>query len=111
MKNNERTDLFFSFPRDSVSTTLRDELTFKMCLNSFGVPNKVRVFVNNQQQIHDSGFQKPDEGTQNSGCDFPLEYTVALIPGLNVIKVEITDYKNYSFEKQISVYRLPRYDF
>ena len=111
MKTNERTDLFFSFPRDSVSTTLRDELTFKMCLNSFGVPNKVRVFVNNQQQIHDSGFQKPDEGTQNSGCDFPLEYTVALIPGLNVIKVEITDYKNYSFEKQISVYRLPRYDF
>ncbi|MCQ2252454.1 MAG: hypothetical protein MJZ61_03275 [Bacteroidales bacterium] len=111
MKNNERTDLFFSFPTDSLSTTLLDKLTFRMCLNSFGIPNKVKVTVNGEMQIVDSEFHRPSPDEQQKGCDFPLEYTVDLYPGYNRIRLEIHDYKNYSFEKEIDVYRLPGYDF
>ena len=87
MQPEDRTELFFSFPNDSLSTTLRKTLDFEMCL------------------------QKLSAEARKGGCDYPLNYPVVLKPGKNLIKVEILDYKNYTFEKHIEVYRLPRYDF
>lgn len=111
MKNHDRADLVFSFPKDSVSTTLTDKLDLQLCLNSFGVPNLVKISVNGKQQYSESGFSKIPEDMVQKGCDFPLNYSVDLEPGLNVVRVEVFNYKNYPIEKQISVYRIPRYDF
>ena len=111
MLPEERTELFFSFPSDSLSTTLRKTLNFEMCLNSFGVPLEVLVSVNGRVQIIDNDFQKISAEERKGGCDYPLAYSVNLKPGKNVIKVEVIDYKNYTFEKEIEVYRLPGYDF
>ncbi len=111
MLPEEKTDLFFSFPSDSLSTTLKKSLTFEMCLNSFGVPIEARVYVNGKLQVIESDFQKIAAENQQSGCDYPLSYPVNLKYGKNIVKVEILDYKNYTFEKSIEVYRLPGYDF
>ena len=111
MQPEERTELFFSFPSDSLSTTLRKTLNFEMCLNSFGVPIEVMVSANGRVQIIDNDFQKIAAEDLKGGCDYPLSYTVNLRPGKNIIKVEVVDYKNYTFEKEIEVYRLPGYDF
>ena len=111
MQPEDRTDLFFSFPSDTLSTTLRKTLNFEMCLNSFGVPIEVLVSVNGRVQIIDNDFQKLTAEQRKTGCDYPLSYPVSLKPGKNIVKVEIIDYKNYTFSKQIEVYRLPGYDF
>ena len=69
------------------------------------------VSVNGRAQIIDNDFQKIAAEDLKGGCDYPLSYSVNLRPGKNVIKVEVVDYKNYTFEKTIEVYRLPGYDF
>ena len=111
MQPEDRTDLFFSFPSDTLSTTLRKTLNFEMCLNSFGVPIEVLVSVNGRVQIIDNDFQKLTAEQRKTGCDYPLSYPVSLKPGKNIVKVEIIDYKNYTFSKRIEVYGLPGYDF
>ncbi|MCQ2251194.1 MAG: hypothetical protein MJZ66_08810 [Bacteroidales bacterium] len=111
MKIQETTDLAFTFPTDSVSTTLLDNVTFSMCLKSFGVPNDVKVLVNNKVQLVDSEFKAPPEDQKSSGCDFPLSYNIMLEPGINKIDVEVRDYKMHKFSKKLVVYRLPAYDF
>ena len=111
MKNVENTELFFAFPTDSLTTSLIDQLTFRMCLKSFGTPREIKVLVNDKIQMVDTEFRKPAGTGQTGGCDYPLEYTVQLFPGKNVIKLEIRDYKLFLHEKELTVYRIPPYDF
>lgn len=111
MDNVERTEMKFTFPTDSLCTTMRNKIDFTLCLKSFGIPNNVKVFVNDKLQVTDSEFRKPTEDEKAEGCDFPLSYTVALTPGANVVRLEIRDYKNYIFDKQFIVYQLPKYEF
>lgn len=110
MKNIESTELNFVFPTDTITTSLIDQLTFKLCLKSFGVPNTVKVSVNDKTQFVDTEFKNPAPEDQLKDC-FPISYTVQLEPGKNTIKMEIRDYKNYLYEKEIIVYRVPAYDF
>ena len=111
MKNYEKKEIVMSFPKDSVATTLREQAELKICLNGFGVPNSVTVFVNDIPQVAATEFITPSEEDKKKGCELPLSYLVNLTTGLNVIRLEVMDSRNYSFEKQISLYRLPRYDF
>ncbi|MBR4440024.1 MAG: hypothetical protein IKS00_00615 [Bacteroidales bacterium] len=111
MVNVERTDLQCHFPADSVSATLNSELKITLCLNSFGIPNNVKVFVNDQMQVNESEFHKPPSNEQQQGCDFPLSYNVSLNDGINIIRFVVRDYKNYEFEKQLKIYRLPKQRF
>ncbi len=111
MKNIESTELKFDFPTDTVATTLIDNLTFRLCLKSFGVPRELKVMVNNKIQLVDTEFAKPKDDQPNRGCDFPLEYTVQLEPGKNVIKLEIQDYKRYRYYRELVIYRMPAYEF
>ena len=111
MKNYEKKEIVMSFPKDSVSTTLRKDAELRICLNGFGVPNNVTVFVNDIPQVAASEFRQPTEEDKKNGCELPLSYIVNLTTGLNVIRLEVMDSRNYSFEKQISLYSLPRYDF
>ncbi|MCQ2973283.1 MAG: hypothetical protein MJ211_00575 [Bacteroidales bacterium] len=111
MYNIERTDLQFSFPSDSISSTLNESIDITLCLNSFGIPNSVKVFVNDNMQVYVNEFHKPSDAEKRDGCDFPLSYNVNLNYGINTVKFVVKDYKNYEFEKQIIVYRLPKYEF
>ncbi|MBQ5403429.1 MAG: hypothetical protein IIU11_03535 [Bacteroidales bacterium] len=111
MKHFEGADVIFTFPKDSLSTTLNKRLAFNLCLKNFGTPSKVKVIVNDKPVIGQAGFNKlSDEEKENNSC-YPLSYQVDLSEGFNTIKVEVTDYKDYIFDKQICVYSLPRYDF
>jgi hypothetical protein len=90
---------------------LNKRLAFNLCLKNFGTPSKVKVIVNDKPVIGQAGFNKlSDEEKENNSC-YPLSYQVDLSDGFNTIKVEVTDYKDYIFDKQICVYSLPRYDF
>ncbi len=110
MKNVERSDMKFSFPADSVSTTVENKMQFKFCLNSFGIPTNVRVTVNDVEQVNFSEFKKLPPDQQQKDCDYPLAYTVNLVPGKNVVKFIVKDYKRYEFIKERTVYLLPKYD-
>lgn len=104
MKNIERTDLFFTFPKDSISTTIENELEFKMCLQSFGIPNNVRVLVNDSIQVNYSSFTQNSKQDEEAECDFPLNYKVKLREGRNDIIFIVKDYKNYEFRKNRVIY-------
>ena len=111
MKSYERKEIVMDFPKDTLSTTLRKDVELRICLNGFGAPNGVKIFVNDIPQVAASEFRPPSEENKKNGCELPLSYPVSLTTGLNVIRLEVMDSRNYSFEKQISLYSLPRYDF
>ena len=111
MVNVERTDLQFHFPADSVSATTKNMLNITLCLNSFGIPNSVKVFVNGQMQVNENEFHKLPDNEKQPGCDFPLSYNVSLSDGVNIIRFVVRDYKNYEFEKQLRIYKLPKQRF
>ncbi|MBO7142477.1 MAG: hypothetical protein J6V76_05155 [Bacteroidales bacterium] len=111
MVNAERTELQFHFPSDSVSATTASAMNVTLCLNSFGIPINVKVYVNGQLQIDENDFIKPTAADREAGCDFPLSYDVALTNGVNVIRFVVRDYKNYEFAKELKIYRLPKQRF
>jgi len=110
MKHFEGADVLFTFPKDSLSTTLNKKLAFDLCLKNFGAPSKVKVLVNGVPVVTQAEFHKLTDEEKTDGC-YPLSYGVDLDDGFNTIRVEVTDYKNYVFDRQICVYSLPRYDF
>ena len=111
MKHYDKKEIIIDFPKDPVAATLRNEVEIRLCLNGFGAPNGVKIFVNDIPQVAASEFRPPSEENKKNGCELPLSYPVSLTTGLNVIRLEVMDSRNYSFEKQISLYSLPRYDF
>ena len=111
MQNVERTELQFYFPTDSISATDKSAINVTLCLNSFGIPINVKVYVNGSLQIDENDFIRPTAADREAGCDFPLSYDVALAYGINTIRYVVRDYKNYEFSKELKIYRLPRHRF
>ena len=111
MENAEKTELQFHFPADSISATRQSAINVTLCLNSFGIPVNVKVFVNGQLQINENDFLPPTQADRDAGCDFPLSNDLALAYGENVIRYVVKDYKNYEFSKELKIYRLPKQRF
>ena len=111
MENAEKTELQFHFPLDSISATQQSAINVTLCLNSFGIPVNVKVYVNGQLQINENDFLPPTQADRDAGCDFPLSYDLALAYGVNTIRYVVKDYKNYEFSKELKIYRLPKQRF
>ena len=111
MKSNDKKDILVKFPKDSLSTTLLNDVEIKLCVNGFGMPKLVNVYVNDIPQVSETTFPFFKEEDKNHGCELPLSFILNLSLGVNNIRIEILDSKNYTFERRISVYKFPRYDF
>lgn len=113
MKSEEKKEIVMDFPseKDTLSTTLREQIEIRLCLNGFGVPGGVKILVNGIPQVSADKFTSPGANAKKTNCEFPLSYLLNLSHGLNVIRIEVSDSRNYIFDRQVLVYRLPRYDF
>jgi len=100
-KSKFSTDLIFLFPKKKFISTKQDLVNIKACVKTYMKPKKIDVYVNNKKIETITNFTLVPQ----KNCAFAFEIKLKLNFGLNIIKFETTDYKDFKFvRKRVIIY-------
>jgi len=102
-KSLDRSEIIFKTPIDSILSINIDSTSIETCIQEFDKPKKVDVFIND---IYVTSISKFEE-SPDPDCDYIFNYNAKLENGINTIRFEITDFKDFKFNGQRIIYYIP----
>ena len=100
-----KTYIKINSPSDSLITTTNADYEFDACLRSYSVLKNVQIIVNGSLQY----FGIPDNNfISDNSCKFPLLCTLKLQPGVNEIKIIVTDSRDFVIIKYNTICYIPQ---
>ncbi len=102
-KSLDRSEMVFINPTDSVLSINIDSIKIETCIQGFDTPKKVVVFINDNYITTITNFEE----SPDPDCDYIFNYDAKLENGINIIKFEVTDFKDFKFTKQKVIYYIP----